>query len=99
MFDLLLLRSKLKAMTSKASSPPSCDLVTFSTKGQIVIPRWMREAMGLKSGLKAMVRRQGDEVVITPITPRRIASLRGILKGTGVLESLMEDRRKERQRR
>ena len=98
MIDLLLLWSKLKPMTDKSPPVPSWDMVTFSTKGQVVIPRWLREALGIKSGLRAMVRRRGDEVVITPNTPERIHSLMGSLKGTGVLEALMEERRKERKR-
>jgi hypothetical protein len=40
---------------------------------------------------------EGDHIVLKPITPKYLKSLRGSLKGTGVLQALMEDRRRERE--
>ena len=53
--------------------------MTISPKFQVVIPRRIREAMGLRSGEKAEVVSFRDRIEIIPI--RDIRKLRGSLKG------------------
>ena len=53
--------------------------MTISPKFQVVIPRRIREAMGLRSGEKAKVVSFRDRIEIIPI--RDIRKLRGSLKG------------------
>lgn len=55
------------------------ETVTISPKFQVVIPRRIREAMGLRSGEKAKVVAFRNRIEI--ITMRDIQSLRGYLKG------------------
>lgn len=55
------------------------ETVTISPKFQVVIPRRIREAMGLRSGEKAKVVSFRDRIEIIPI--RDIRKLRGSLKG------------------
>jgi AbrB family looped-hinge helix DNA binding protein len=73
------------------------DMIRFTVKGQVVIPRWLRKEFEVEAGTRALVYQEGDAIVLKPITPRNIKSLRGSLKGSGVLKSLMKDRNRERE--
>jgi AbrB family looped-hinge helix DNA binding protein len=73
------------------------DTIYFTVKGQVVIPRWLRKEFEIDEGTRAQVYAEGDHIVLKPITPKYLKSLRGSLKGTGVLKSLMDDRRRERE--
>ena len=55
------------------------DTVSVSPKWQVVIPRRIREALGLKPGQKMQALQYGDRVELIPLLP--LASARGILKG------------------
>jgi hypothetical protein len=48
-------------------------------------------------GTRALVYQEGDAIILKPITPGHIKNLRGSLKGSGVLKSLMNDRKRERE--
>jgi len=69
-----------------------------TTKGQIVIPSKIRKRYQIKEGTKIQFKEEGNKIVLEPVTPDFVRSLRGSLKGTGVLETLMEERRKDRER-
>jgi AbrB family looped-hinge helix DNA binding protein len=73
------------------------DTIHFSVKGQVVIPSWLRKEFQIREGTRALVYQEGEVIVLKPITPRHIKNLRGSLKGSGVLKSLMEDRKGERE--
>jgi AbrB family looped-hinge helix DNA binding protein len=73
------------------------DTIHFSVKGQIVIPAWLRKEFEIAEGTRARVYRDGDAIVVKPVTPRYIKRLRGSLRGSGVLASLMADRKRERE--
>jgi AbrB family looped-hinge helix DNA binding protein len=53
--------------------------VTVSPKYQVVIPRDVRESLGLRSGEKVQVFRYGDRIEFVPV--RRLKRMRGFLKG------------------
>ena len=55
------------------------DIVSVSPKYQVVIPRRIREALGLKPGQKMQALQYGDRVELIPLVP--LASARGMLKG------------------
>ena len=55
------------------------DTVTISPKFQVVLPRRLREELGLKPGGKMRVIRYGDCIELLPA--RKAADLRGFLKG------------------
>ena len=55
------------------------DTVSVSPKFQVVIPRRIREALGLRPGQKMQALQYGDSVELIPLLP--LASARGILKG------------------
>ena len=73
------------------------DVIRFTVKGQVVIPRWLRKELDIEEGTRALVYQEADAIVLKPITPRHIRNLRGSLKGAGVLKALMDDRKRERE--
>ena len=73
------------------------DTICFTVKGQVVIPRRLRKEFEIEEGTRAQVYAEGDHIILKPITPKYIKSLRGSLKGTGVLKALMDDRKRERE--
>ena len=72
------------------------DTVYFSVKGQVVIPRRLRRDFGIEQGTRAIVYRDGEQIVLRPMTLRHYRAMRGSLKGKGALKALMADRRRER---
>jgi AbrB family looped-hinge helix DNA binding protein len=73
------------------------DTIRFTVKGQIVIPRWLRNKFEIDEGTRAQVYAEGDHIILKPITPKYLKTLRGSLKGAGVLKALMDDRKRERE--
>jgi AbrB family looped-hinge helix DNA binding protein len=72
---------------------------THSTsKGQIVIPSSIRRKLGIRQGTRIHVDcdEEGKRIVLTPITPEYIHSLRGKYKGKGLMKALMDDKKRER---
>mgnify|MGYP000238801669 CR=1 FL=1 len=53
-------------------------LVTVSPKFQVVIPREVREAMGIRVGQKLRVVQYGGRIELVPVEPA--ANLRGLLR-------------------
>ena len=75
---------------------------TVSSKGQMVIPASIREAMGIEPGTRVAVRQEGDRVILEPQTLaaklRILKQLRGYTAGgPSMCEMLLEDRRRERE--
>ena len=52
---------------------------TLSPKFQVVIPKEIRDSMGLKPGTKVQVLQYGDRIEFIPLKPMK--SMRGFLKG------------------
>ena len=55
------------------------ETVTVSPKYQVVIPRAVREALGVKPGQRLQVLCHSDRIELLPVKP--LAELRGLLKG------------------
>jgi AbrB family looped-hinge helix DNA binding protein len=55
------------------------DSVTVSPKYQVVIPKRIRESLGLRPGQKLQVVQYGDRVELVPILP--VSQMRGFLRG------------------
>ncbi|MGA2978635.1 MAG: AbrB/MazE/SpoVT family DNA-binding domain-containing protein [Terriglobales bacterium] len=70
----------------------------LSTKGQIIIPAEIREQMNLSVGTKLSIQRDGQTLILRPITPEFIDSLCGSTKGLSKLRDTMhrDDKDKER---
>lgn len=70
---------------------------TISSKGQIAIPKAVRESLNLKAGTKISIDVQGEALVM-----RRLVrnfpdwhAMRGMFRGADLLEDLTDDRRAE----
>jgi len=62
------------------SSTPKTDTVSFTTKGQVVIPQWLRKDFEIGEGTRAVVYKQDDHIVLKPLTAAAIKGARGLLK-------------------
>jgi AbrB family looped-hinge helix DNA binding protein len=67
-----------------------------TVKGQVLIPVALRRKYGIEKGTRIFVTEEKGHIVLQPVTREYIRSLRGVLKGTGALEELMAERRRER---
>ena len=74
------------------------DTVNFGTKGQVVIPRRLRKEFEIEEGTRATVVATPDGILLKPITPTYIKSLRGKYKHLPLMETLKEIKREEKDR-
>ena len=70
-----------------------------TVKGQIVIPASVRRKLSIKPGTRIVIEvdEEGHRIILTPITPEYVHSLRGKYKGRGMLKALMAERERERE--
>ncbi len=72
--------------------------VRVSSKGQIVIPKPIREQLKLDQGADLQISVEGDRVVLEKSDPEDWRRWGGSMKGIDLLGSLMADREWERNR-
>jgi len=72
---------------------------TATVKGQIVIPASVRRKFGIKEGTRIVIEadEENHRIILKPITREYINSLYGKYKGLGLLEVLVEDKKRERE--
>ena len=58
------------------------ETVSFTTKGQVVIPLRLRKQFEIEDGTKAVVQATPDGILLKPVTAALIRRGRGILKRT-----------------
>lgn len=80
-------------------------LTTVSSKGQIVIPRHLREKHRLVSGMRLQIRESDEGLILSPVARARASarqagwrSLRGCAKGTDALKQHLAEHRREAKR-
>jgi AbrB family looped-hinge helix DNA binding protein len=73
-------------------------LLRLSSKGQLVLPKKIREKLNLKIGDQFQVRVMDDKIILEPVKKDAIEKLHGILAGTDILKELEEDHRREMKR-
>lgn len=66
------------------------ETVTVSPKYQVVIPRSVREPLGLRPGQKVQVTRYEDRIELIPLRP--IEEMRGFLRGIDTTVEREDDR-------
>jgi AbrB family looped-hinge helix DNA binding protein len=76
---------------------------TVSSKGQMVIPAQIREALGIVAGTRVAIRLKGNELILSPQTLaaklRILKELRGCMAGgPSMTDMLLEERRRDRER-
>ena len=62
------------------SATPKAAAVWFTTKGQVVIPAWLRREFQIENGTKAVVQATPEGILLKPVTKHAVSRLRGILK-------------------
>ena len=74
------------------NTPDKTAAVWFTTKGQVVIPAWLRKQFHIENGTKAVVQATPDGILLKPVTAALIRQGRGILKRKPGDKPLAEDR-------
>ncbi|MDQ7823016.1 MAG: AbrB/MazE/SpoVT family DNA-binding domain-containing protein [Candidatus Eremiobacteraeota bacterium] len=69
-----------------------------TSKGQIVIPSRLRKKYGIREGTKICFIDDDSRIVIEPISERFYREQRGSLRGSGILEALLEERKRDREK-
>lgn len=72
------------------------ETISFSAKGQVVIPRRLRKEFEIEEGTRAYVESTPEGILIKPVTSKFIRSLRGKYKHLPVMETLREMKREEK---
>ena len=62
------------------NAPNKSDAVWFTTKGQVVIPAWLRRQFHIQDGTKAVVQATPDGILLKPVTAAMIEGGFGLLK-------------------
>jgi AbrB family looped-hinge helix DNA binding protein len=71
-------------------------IVKTSAKGQIVIPKAIREKLGITPGKKILLRLVDEHAEITPLPDDPIREMRGILKGgKSLAKELLAERKRD----
>ena len=70
-------------------------LAKLSSKGQIVLPKAIRDAMGMGPGTIIKITVQEGKVILEPISKVVIEPLYGKFSGINFLKDLEEDHREE----
>ena len=71
------------------------EQVTISSKGQIAIPKTIRDALNLSEGTKLTLDVRGQEIVLSKTPARR--KLRGAGAGSDLMRKFAAFRKRERQ--
>jgi AbrB family looped-hinge helix DNA binding protein len=76
---------------------------TVSSKGQMVIPAQIREALGIVAGTRVAIRLKGNELILSPQTLasklRILKELRGCMAGgPSMTDMLLEERCRDSER-
>jgi AbrB family looped-hinge helix DNA binding protein len=67
----------------------------LSSKGQVVIPKRVREELGLEPGARFHVRVAEGSIVLEPVTESLIAELYGEFAGVDLLTALEREHARE----
>ena len=73
------------------SARQKADAVWFTTKGQVVIPSWLRKQFDIEDGTKCVVQAMADGILLKPVTAALIKRGRGILKRKASDKPLAEE--------
>ena len=74
-------------------------VITASSRGQIVIPKEIRERLQIIPGKKLLIKAEGDHVIIKPLPDDPVEHFCGFFEGRSSLtKALLHERRRERKR-
>ena len=69
-----------------------------TTKGQIVIPKRIREKYGIHSSTSIRWIEKKEGILMVPDLEDPIVAARGMLKGSGILKAYLKEKKKEKAR-
>ncbi len=71
--------------------------IQMRTKGQITIPISIRHELGIRKGtyIHFVIDKSSRRIILTPITREYVHSVRGMFKGSGAMQVLMEEKKRE----
>ncbi|MEP7234428.1 MAG: AbrB/MazE/SpoVT family DNA-binding domain-containing protein [Ignavibacteriota bacterium] len=68
----------------------------LTSKGQIVIPAWLRKKLGLKAGMRVSFSESGNDIIVHPQTHEYFQSMAGIWgAGNKELKILIDERKRD----
>ena len=71
-------------------------VIKTSGKGQVVIPKEIRDKLGIGPGSRMLIRVVGDHAELFPLPDDPITALRGAMKGgTSMADGLLEERMRD----
>ena len=70
------------------------EVATVTTKGQLVIPSKLRRKYSIREGTQVAFLEEENRLVLQPLTPEFIRTLRGSLKGKPSAAKILQDERK-----
>ena len=70
-------------------------LLRLSSKGQLVIPKTIRESLRLKNGDQFQVRVIDGKIVLDPVAKGLVEKLHGKYAGHNMLKALEEEHKRE----
>ena len=74
------------------------EISTVTTKGQLVIPAKLRRKYAIREGTQVAFLEEENRLVLQPLTPEFVRSLRGSVKADpSALKILLDDRKRERE--
>ena len=74
-------------------------ITTLSSKGQIVIPKNLREGLGLTTGARVFLKRVDDHLELAPVPGDPVKHFLGIFKdGPSLTQALIKERKREKRR-
>jgi len=73
-------------------------LTRLSSKGQVVIPKAVREALGLRAGTRFHIQVVKDKIILEPIEISPVNALYGKYPDVDFLSGLEEEHRREVER-
>ncbi len=74
-------------------------IITVSSKGQLVIPKEIRDLLGIKPKQKVILKVVKDHAVIEPLPDDPVEYFCGIFKeGTSLTRTLLKERKEDKKR-
>jgi len=75
------------------------QMLTISTKGQLVIPAEVRAKLGIEPGSRVAVTVEDERIILQPVNERLVKRLRGkFAGGPSLTDELLRQRREDRKR-
>jgi AbrB family looped-hinge helix DNA binding protein len=69
-----------------------------TSKGQIVIPKKIREKYGIRASTSVHWVEKEEGILMIPDSEDPIVAARGMLKGSGILKAYLEDKMREKEK-